>query len=106
MSDPIDPASGVAKERRAKERRRTDRRQSERRRIRKLLLPAAPPAECDDGPGEAAFTAQLLGQEGQKRGLRGGVPVLEEARHAYLDAEWLGRSDRRQKTGKTAKTDI
>ena len=43
---------------------------------------------------------------GQKRGLRGGPPVLDAARSAYLGAEYSGAAERRPKTGKTAKTDI
>jgi hypothetical protein len=37
-------------------------------------------------PGAAAFVAQQMGQSGQKRGLRGGPPVLDAARSAYLGA--------------------
>jgi hypothetical protein len=54
----------------------------------------------------AAFAAQLLGQGGQKRGLRGGPETLDKARTAYLEAEWSGPSDRRLSTGRIAKTDI
>lgn len=43
--------------------------------------------------------AQLLGQEGAKRGLKGGAPVLEAAREAYLEAEWSGGADRRLPIG-------
>jgi hypothetical protein len=54
----------------------------------------------------AAFAAQLLGQRGQKRGLRGGPETLDKARTAYLEAEWSGPSDRRLRTGRITKTDI
>ena len=57
-------------------------------------------------PGAAAFVAQQMGQSGQKRGLRGGPPVLDAARSAYLGAEYSGAAERRPKTGKTARTDI
>lgn len=57
-------------------------------------------------PAPAAFVAQQMGQSGQKRGLRGGPPVLDAARSAYLGAEYSGAAERRPKTGKTAKTDI
>ena len=108
MSDPIDPAQGVADERREKERRRADRRRADRRKGKssKLPVPGAAPAASRDGAGAAAFTAQLIGQDGQKRGLRGGPPVLEHARSAYLEAEWAGPGDRRRRAGKTAKTDV
>jgi hypothetical protein len=45
------------------------------------------------------FAAQLFGQDGQRRGLRGGAPVLEAARSAYLGAEYSGENDRRPTAG-------
>ena len=45
------------------------------------------------------YAAQLLGQEGQRRGLRGGAPVLSAARSAYLGAEYSGENDRRPPSG-------
>ena len=57
-------------------------------------------------PGAAAFVAQQMGQAGQKRGLRGGAPVLDAARAAYLGTEYSGASERRPAAGKAAKTDI
>ena len=54
----------------------------------------------------AAFAAQLMGQGGQRRGLRGGPETLDKARAAYLEAEWSGPSDRRLTTGRIAKTEI
>jgi hypothetical protein len=54
----------------------------------------------------AAFAAQLLGQGGQKRGLRGGAETLDKARNAYMEAEWSGPADRRLRTGRITKTDI
>ena len=47
---------------------------------------------------DAAFSAQMLGAGGARRGLRGGTPVLEAARGAYLQAQWLG-GDRRTAAG-------
>lgn len=55
---------------------------------------------------DAAFEAQLLGQPGAKRGLRGGQPVLDHARSAYLEAEYSGPSDRRPPSGVIAKKEI
>lgn len=48
---------------------------------------------------DQAFQAQVLGQDGQKRGLRGGKPVLDAARSAYLETEWRGEYDRRLPPG-------
>ncbi len=45
------------------------------------------------------YAAQVLGQDGQRRGLRGGAPVLDAARSAYLGAEYSGENDRRPPTG-------
>ena len=61
------------------------------------------------GPGldqVAEFTAQLIGQGGVKRGLRGGAETLDKARSSYLGAEWSGQADRRPPTGRITKTEI
>ena len=77
-----------------------------------LFSPPAPSAEPErpaprakpTGPG--AFTAQLLGQDGRKRGLRGGQPVIEAARSAYLETEYSGPNDRRPPKGLLTRTKI
>jgi hypothetical protein len=102
MSDPINPSAGAEPERRVKERRRGDR----RRKSAKPPVQAAAPAAPEDLGGGAAFAAQVMGQDGVRRGLRGGPPVLKQARSAYLEAEWTGPADRRRRAGKTAKTDV
>jgi hypothetical protein len=53
-----------------------------------------------------AFAAHLMGQSGQKRGLRGGQEVLDSARSTYLGTEYSGQADRRRKTGGLNKTEI
>jgi hypothetical protein len=53
-----------------------------------------------------SYAAQLLGQDGQRRGLRGGAPVLDAARSAYLGAEYSGENDRRPLSGLIAKKAI
>jgi len=57
-------------------------------------------------PGAAAFVAQQMGQSGQKRGLRGGPPVLDAARSAYLGTDYSGAAERRPVAGKATKTEI
>ena len=52
------------------------------------------------------YAAQLLGQDGQTRGLRGGTPVLEAARSAYLGAEYCGEHDRRPPSGLIMRTAV
>ena len=62
-----------------------------------------PPPEAPLAEGAAVLSAHLLGQEGARRGLRGGAPVLDEARSAYETAEWSGGADRRKKKGRKAR---
>ncbi len=47
-----------------------------------------------------------MGQDGQKRGLRGGPQTLAQAKAAYLSTEWSGAIDRRNRTGLFSKTKI
>ena len=123
MSDPIPPAGAPDLGRRLTQRRVDDPppRDGRGRRGRdkpaadpspsaEAKLPVAVSARTDKGPSPlesfAAFAAQLLGQGGQKRGLRGGPETLERARSTYLETEWSGPSDRRLHTGRITKTDI
>jgi hypothetical protein len=107
---------------------RVDRREGERRERERRAQPAPsralveietsePEFKPEPGParpavhgvvdvGAAAFAAQQMGQKGQKRGLRGGPPVLDAARAAYLGTEYSGEAERRPPIGKAAKTDI
>jgi hypothetical protein len=55
---------------------------------------------------EATFTAQIIGQTGARRGLKGGPPVLKQARSAYLETEFSGPNDRRPPVGLLRKTEI
>lgn len=64
----------------------------------------APTPPADASP--AAFAAQMIGQSGQRRGLRGGPPVLGAARNTYLGAEYSGPAERRPKPGKATDTDV
>lgn len=65
---------------------------------------AAPRPAADDSA--SGFEAQRLGQDGVKRGLRGGQEVLDQARSTYLSSEYSGGADRRPRPGKVTKTDI
>lgn len=76
-----------------------------------LPIAVDPPAGArnhkDERPrGESEFDAQLMGQDGQKRGLRAGPSIFDIARAAYTRAEWSGRYDRRARKGRRARTDI
>lgn len=112
MTDPIDAPRQVAGERRRNARRNNDpapppQLAGERA---NFPVPIEPPRrhepEPEHGAGPAEFAAQIMGQEGQKRGLRGGPPVLNQARAAYLGAEFSGPNDRRPPAGRVKKADI
>ena len=116
MSDEVRPVGPV---RRRDERREADRRAAERRAgsTSRALVPtefAADPAEPPARPAPtppadasaAAFAAQLIGQTGQRRGLKGGPPVLDAARSTYLGANYSGSAERRPKPGKATDTDV
>lgn len=57
-------------------------------------------------PQDTEFNAQLIGQDGERRGLRAGPPLFERARTAYNGIEWSGGYDRRARKGRSARTDI
>ena len=114
MTDPVDPISGRRKtpdRRLARRRAEADAAPPERR---DAVVPAGPavkhddvrPAEAKSAAGSAAFAAQLLGQPGVKRGLRGGSEVIDGARSAYLETKFLGPGERRRGKGRGAKTEI
>ena len=121
MTRPVDPVGPLA----SVDRRKVERRDGQRRApdaSRSAVTPSSTPDADDvlsDGRAQApvppspsgvdaaaVFAAQQLGQAGQKRGLRGGPPVLDAARSAYLGAEYSGAAERCPITGKTTKTDI
>ena len=51
----------------------------------------------------AAIEAQLLGE---RRGLRAGASVIDQAKVTYNRTEWSGAKDRRAPKGRAAKTEI
>jgi len=116
VTDEVRPVGPV--QRRA-DRRADDRRAAERRAASasRALVPtgfpvdaAEPPARPAPAPptdgGAAVFAAQMMGQTGQRRGLKGGPPVLDAARSAYLGAEHSGAAERRPLPGKAKDTDV
>jgi hypothetical protein len=56
--------------------------------------------------GLGPVDAQILGQDGVKRGLKGGQPVLDQARTAYLETKYSGPADRRPRRGLITKTEL
>ena len=116
MADEVRPVEPV--QRRA-DRRADDRRAAERRAgsTSRALVPTGFPVEPAEpparpaptppaDPGAAVFAAQMIGQTGQRRGLKGGPPVLDAARSAYLGTEHSGVAERRPLPGKAKDTDI
>ncbi|MEG0819269.1 MULTISPECIES: hypothetical protein [unclassified Brevundimonas] len=116
---PVGPLEGpTVQERREGDRRERDRRaakaEAEAEKARALVPAgervdhAASPAKPAVSPlaPPALFAAQVLGQKGQKRGLKGGPPVLDAARSTYLGAEYSGQRDRRPRVGKAKQTEI
>ncbi len=118
MTGPLRPVGPV--EPRGPQRRTGDRRQGEERREDEprpstALVPSNEPAAADPEPAPApapvttqpaAFAAQVMGQSGARKGLKGGPPVLDAARGTYLGAEYSGAKDRRPRPGKTTRTDV
>lgn len=119
MTDGVRPVGPVS----ARDRRAADRRAAERRgetasgatSASRDLVPVGDPVDHDpagpaakaEPPGSgAAFAAQLIGQTGQRKGLKGGPPVLDAARSAYLENEYSGDKDRRPPTGKARRTEV
>ncbi|MDB5474531.1 MAG: hypothetical protein JWP49_42 [Phenylobacterium sp.] len=65
------------------------------------ILPRDEPSD-----GQSAFAAQLMGQDGAKRGLRAGPEVIDSAKSLYNRTEWSGSKDRRAPNGGRARTKI
>ena len=116
---PVAPLEGpTVQERREGDRRRRDRRaaaEAEVEATSRAVVPAGERVDHAASPAKPAvsplappalFAAQVLGQKGQKRGLKGGPPVLDAARSTYLGAEYSGKRDRRPRVGKAAQTEI
>ena len=112
---PVGPIEGqTVHERREGDRRERDRRAAAKAEAR-AVVPAgervdhaaspAKPAVSPTAP-PALFAAQVIGQTGQKRGLKGGPPVLDAARSTYLGAEYSGKRDRRPRVGKASQTEV
>lgn len=121
MTDGVRPIGGPqgasVQERREGDRRGRDRRHQARRdepgSEGRDLVPAGPvidhPSAKPAAPipvPPAAFAAQVIGQGGQKRGLKGGTPILDAARSTYLGTEYSGKNDRRPIPGQDTETEI
>ena len=116
---PISPIEGqTVHDRREGDRRERDRRTAADARAEEASRALVPSGERADHAASSAkpavsplsppalFAAQVLGQKGQKRGLKGGPPVLDAARSTYLGAEYSGKRDRRPRVGKATETEV
>ena len=119
MTDGVRPIPGIPPiDRRSAERRSGQRRAPKEARPGKALVATeAPidPAEPADRATTArdinaapasAFAAQMIGQGGQRKGIRGGPTLMDAARSTYLGAEYSGEMDRRPAPGKVGKTEV
>lgn len=119
MTDGVRPVGPVERQ----DRRDRDRREAERRAgsTSRELVPLGEAADhaapTEDSParpaprpatdaGATAFAAQMIGQTGQRKGLKGGPPVLGAARSTYLGTEYSGPNERRPGAGKGKRTDV
>jgi hypothetical protein len=72
-----------------------------------LPVVASPPRTIPPRPartgGDAAIHAQVIGE---RRGLRAGPAIHDEAKASYTRTEWSGSWDRRAPTGRKTKTEI
>ena len=105
MTWPIDPVRRPGAARRVK-RSEAAGRPAVDRSVPAIYEPPQPPAVARPARPEAAFAAHVLGQEGQRRGLRGGREVLDGARTVYNRTEYSGSADRRAPKGGRAKTEV
>lgn len=109
MTSPIDPIRRGARLRRSGKaaERAEAASEAERSGLPVPVGPARTVPPAAEIPGSAAeFDAQLLGQEGQKRGLRAGPAVIDGAKASYNRVEWSGSKDRRARKGRIAKTEV
>lgn len=108
MNGPIDPLRRPGPARRALPAPRDGQRHEDEQEAVFVVEEDAPPPRQDPPrrEGFAAFAAHVMGQSGQKRGLRGGQEVLDTARSTYLGTEYSGPADRRPPTGLLKKTKI
>jgi hypothetical protein len=102
MTEPTRRPDG---ERRIRLRRKADGGPSAESRQDGAQLPAVLKQDKPIDP-QPVLVAQLMGQDGQKRGLRGGPQTLAQAKAAYLSTEWSGAIDRRNRTGLFSKTKV
>jgi hypothetical protein len=107
MSISVDPARRAAGIRRARKAGAEPTERSQESEAANLPVPVGPVKSIPAGPagpgGDAAIHAQVIGE---RRGLRAGPTIHDEARSSYNRTEWSGARDRRAPKGKNTKTDV
>lgn len=109
MTSPIDPirrANQARRVRRSKGAEASGASAAQDRSVPAIYEAPPPPAPAQPPGPAAVFAAQVLGQDGQRRGLRGGKETLDIARTVYNQTEYSGAADRRARKGAAAKTDV
>ena len=107
MTSPIDPIRRANQARRVRRSKNADASaEAQDRSVPAIYEAPLPPAAPRVGGAPAVFAAQVLGQEGQRRGLRGGKETLDAARTVYNQTEYSGAADRRARKGGAAKTEV
>ena len=71
-----------------------------------LPVPVAPARSIPPKPPVASAATIEAQLEGERRGLRAGASVIDQAKAVYNKTNWSGSKDRRAPKGRTAKTDV
>ena len=110
MTSPIDPIRNTGRSRRTLRPKRdaveSVHEVGEDRNLPVVAGPAVTHEPEQAADAASVFSAQLMGQDGQKRGLRGGQKVIGAAHTAYASTEWSGPVDRRTRKGGVKKTEV
>ncbi len=110
MTSPIDPIRNTGRPRRTLRPKRDSvdpaLEPSEDRNLPVVAGPVMSHEPDQAADSASVFSAQLMGQDGQKRGLRGGAQVIDAAHNAYATTEWSGPVDRRSRKGGVKKTEV
>ena len=110
MTSPIEPIGSTPRMKRSQRPRKDGREKSvdsaEDRSLPVVIAQADSPEPEHLADGASTFSAHLMGQSGQKRGLRGGPLLIDAAQGAYKAVEYSGPAERRARLGQVTKTEV
>jgi hypothetical protein len=110
MTSPIDPIRRTSRMRRSERPRQDERNNAsqlaEDRSVPVVIEQVSGPEPEQLADGASTFSAHLMGQSGQKRGLRGGPLLIDAAQGAYKSVEYSGPAERRARLGQVTKTEV